>query len=231
MKKLAKIFLIGCLSLAVVAVAAHLIWKYSGSGEWQLRGTKDGITIYSMKKPGSVRKQFKGIARVRSTLPVAMASTMDDQIYTEICKWAGCVGAKVLERADEQHQLIFFRMDYPLHFRPREFLAAQHLTLVPETNALLVEVTAAPAKLPLHDCCFRVEHLNNTWRYTPLKNGELEIEYSVDMDDGGNFPYVLANLGTPEFIAGMLSQMQGILDKERAIAPNPKFALLGGISQ
>jgi hypothetical protein len=226
MKKLAKIFLISCLSLAAIAVAAHLIWKYSGSGEWQLRGTKNGITVYSMKKPGSARKQFKGIARVHSTLPIAMASSMDDQIYTEICKWAGCVGAKVLERVDEQHQLIFFRMNYPFNFRPREFLAAQRLSLVPETKALLVEVTAAPARLPSHDCCFRVEHLNNTWRYTPLKNGELEIEYSVDMDDGGYFPYVLANLGTPEFVAGMLSQMQGILDKERAISPNPKFALL-----
>lgn len=226
MKRLAKIFLIGCLCLVVIAAAAHLIWKYSGSGEWKLRGTEDGVTVYSMKKPGSTMKQFKGIARVRSTLPIAMAASMDDQIYTEICKWAGCVGAKVLERPDEQNQLIYFRTPYPLNFRPREFLAAQRLSRDPVTKALIVEITAAPGKRPLNDCCIRVAHMNNTWRYTPVKNGELEIEYVVDINDGGYFPYVLANLGTPLFVGGMLSQMQGILDKEREISPNPQFKLL-----
>jgi hypothetical protein len=223
---LAKIASIVCLSLATMVVAAHLIWKYSGSGKWELHHQADGITVYSMKKPGSVMKQFKGVAKVRGTVPLAMALSIDEKIYTEICQWAGCVGARVLEQPDEQHQLIFFRMDYPFQFQPREYLAAQRLSRVPGTDTLLVEVNAAPGKLPLHDCCIRVEHMNNTWRYTPLASDEVQIEYTVDVDDGGYFPYVLANLGAPQFVGGMLSQMQGMFDKERQISPKPQFQLL-----
>ena len=117
-------------------------------------------------------------------------------------------------------------MNYPLKFQPREYLAAQRLSRIPGTNGLLVEVNAAPHKLPLSDCCIRVEHMQNTWRYTPVNDREIEIEYTVDVDDGGYFPYVLANLGAPYFVGGMLSHMQGMFDKEREIAPNPQFQLL-----
>jgi len=222
LKRLAKIFLIGCLSVAAIAVAAHVIWTYSGSGEWQLHGTKNGVTIYSLKKPGSAMKQFKGIGRVRATLPTVMAASMDP----DICEWTGCYAAKMFEKVSEQHQYYDFRIDYHLNFHPREFVVAQRLSRVPETKALLVEVTAAPEKLPPNACCVRVEHMNNSWRYTPLKNGELEIEYVVDIDNGGFFPYFLANLGTPEFIASIVPKMQGVFDKEREKFPNPQFALL-----
>lgn len=222
MRKLAKIVLIGCLSLAAIAVAAHVIWKYSGSGEWQLQAQKNGITIYSLKTPGSTKKKFKGIGRVRATLPTVMASSMD----VDICKWAGCYDARMFERVDERRQFYDFRMNYPFHFHPREFVVAQHMSRVPDTQALLVEITAAPEKLPTNDCCVRVEHMNNSWRYTPLKNGELEVEYVIDVDEGGYFPYFLANLGTPMFIAGIVPKMQFVFDREREKFPNPKFELL-----
>ena len=222
LKKIGKFFLIGCVSLAAIGLSAHFIWKYSGSGQWELVENKNGIKLYSLKAPGSTVEQFKGIVRVRTTLTTVMAASQDPSI----CDY-GCSESKMFERVSERSQYYIFRFNYPFFFfRQREMVIEQRFSRIPETKGLFVEVIAAPEKLPPNKCCVRIEFMHNTWRYTPLKNSELELEYVMNMDDGGYFPYVLANLGSPEFIREILAQMQSTFDKEQKKFPNAKFELL-----
>ena len=220
LKKIAKYFLFACVA---IALAAHLIFKYSGSGQWEPHSERKGVRIYSMKTPGSTLKKFKGVVRVRSTLTAAMALQQDP----EVCQWVNCYESRMFEKVDERVQYYTFRWNYPFFFRPREFVIKQQFSRVPETNALLVDVIAAPDKLPPNDCCVRVETMHNTWKYTPLKNGDMELEYVINSDDGGFFPYFLANEGAPAFMRYMLPKMQTILDKQQQKFPNAKFELLG----
>jgi hypothetical protein len=222
MRRLKKIFLIGLLALLVAGVAGHLVWKYSGSGEWEPMGEMNGVKLYARKMPGETVKHFKGITRVRAKLETVMAASQDP----DICEWADCEEATMFERVSEERQFYVFKWPYPFKFRTREMVIEQRFSRDPKTKALLVEVIAAPDKLPPNDCCVRIERMHNTWLYTPVGNGELELEYVVNMDDGGLFPYVLANYGAPLFIADQLPKMQYVLDREHAKFPNARFALL-----
>ncbi|MCU1350281.1 MAG: hypothetical protein JWO56_3311 [Acidobacteria bacterium] len=173
--RLKKIVLMGIVSLAVIGMSAHLIWKYSGSGQWVSMGEKKGVKLYAQKVPGETVKRFKGVVRLRSTLTTAMAASQDATICDH-----GCFEPKMFERVDELRQFYTFKWNYPF----------------------------------------------NTWQSTPVGNGELELESVVYMDDGGFFPYPLANYGAPIFIRHTLRDLQPLLDREQRKFPDAKFALL-----
>jgi hypothetical protein len=55
----------------------------------------------------------------------------------------------------------------------------------------------------------------NTLRLTPLGNGEIEIEYVMNMHDGGYIPDLLLNINRPKFVHKVLLGFQKFLDKEK----------------
>jgi hypothetical protein len=223
LKKVGKFFLTFVVCLIVAGVAAHFVWKYSGSGQWEPLQESQGIKLYTLKAPGTTLNQIKGVVRVRATLTDAMSLAQDP----DVCDWALCYEAKMFERVNERLQYYSFRWDYPLNFKPREFVVKQQFSRLPGTNALYQEVIAAPDKLPPNDCCFRVRKMHNTWTFTPVGNGVLEIEYVINTDDG--LPYVLANLGGPQFLHSIMGKMQAILDQTHKKFPDAKFDLVAGL--
>jgi hypothetical protein len=222
LKKFGKFCLVAAGCLVVLGALAHLIWKYSGSSQWEFVSDTRGVKLYSMKTPGSALKKFKGISHVRASLTSAMLLAQDPAV----CEYAHCYESRMIERVDERLQYYTFRWKYPLKFKPREYVIKERFSRIPETKALLVEVIGDPDKLPPNDCCVRVRNMYNTWRFTPINDSELEIEYIINSDAGGVFPYFLANYAGPKFIPFVQGQMQTILDKEKEKYPNAKFELL-----
>jgi hypothetical protein len=53
------------------------------------------------------------------------------------------------------------------------------------------------------------------WRYTPLGNGEVEVEYTMNMSEGGFMPDLLLNTWRPEAIFYALPKMQEVLNREK----------------
>ncbi len=56
------------------------------------------------------------------------------------------------------------------------------------------------------DCCVRLDHVHNVFKYTPLGDGTIEVELVYDLDMGGLFPKFLLNLGAPYEVHKMLSE-------------------------
>ena len=68
MGKLLRITLVTGFVLVVGLLTAHVVWKRSGSGKWQLEVDKDGVQVYTMKLPGSTLKHFKAVGRAKTSL-------------------------------------------------------------------------------------------------------------------------------------------------------------------
>ena len=82
----------------------------------------------------------------------------------------------------------------------------------PQTKTLLVQVDAVPDMLPRKECCVRVTRVNNSWRYTPLENGNIQVEFQGDFDFG--IPYPLFNSMISENVYGLLSGVESIFNSE-----------------
>jgi len=210
-RKLLKFSLLVSVALVALYCVAKLVWRFSGSNQWELVRDENGAKVYALKEPGSDLEQFKGSVRVRSTLSRAVAWLQDP----DTCKDAGCVDPQMLEQVDDQLQYSSMHIRMPGFFRPREFVLRTRFHQIPTTKEIWAEYAAAPEKAPPNDCCFRVTNMNNTWRLTPLGNGELEIEYSMNMDWGGFIPDILSNSVRPKYLFVQLRQLQKYLDRAK----------------
>jgi hypothetical protein len=208
-KRLLTVLLRVSLSLLALYCVARFTWRFSGSNQWELVNERDGAKVYSLKEPGSDLRLVRGVVRVHSTLAGILAWLQDP----DTCKDSGCY-ANTVERVDDQLEYDYFRFSMS-PFRTRDFVLRAHFHQIPRTKEVWVEYAAAPDKMPPNACCFRVTNMNTTWRLTPLGDGQVEAEYTMNMDWGGFLPDLMSNTGRPQYLFMQLQNLQGYLNREK----------------
>jgi hypothetical protein len=218
--KLLRIALVTGLILAAGLFTAHVVWKRSGSGKWQLEIDKDGVQVYTMKLPGSTLKHFKAVGRAKTSLQRVVAVFTDSSLQHCHDVMNNCLTSSAIEpwNADGHYAVISVRAGLPWPFSPRELVMKEHFSQDPESKTLFIDITAVPELLPPDKCCVRVTHMDNRWRWTPLKNGEVEVEVVEDMD--ARVPYILWNARAKE-VWGIMSTVQKLMDRKKG--PDAKF--------
>jgi hypothetical protein len=190
LRKSIKILGIAGISVFFLYFLAGVIWRFSGSNQWELAYEKNGVKVYTLKMPGSDILQVKGVMRYRSTLAGAVKINSTNNTLVE-------VGAKGIADlgGDDQAKYSTFRFNLGFPFQPREYVTRTQIYQNPITKTVLIETWAVPDKMPPNPCCFRVNELHNSQRITPLGNGELEWEYVMNQNIGGFVPAYLQNYG------------------------------------
>jgi len=207
-----------CILIAVLAVslfAAHLRWKYSGSDQWRLETDKSGVKIYSKKISGSTLKRFRAVTRVKTSMNRVVAA-MNDNSLESCAEWiSGCVLAEKIDQWNSQGQysLTHFRVNAVAPISPRELVLKMQFSQDAQSKAVTIDVTAIPDMIPESKGCVLVKHMHNVWHWTPLKDGEVEVEVATDIDP--RLPYFLANNGRVDPLFHIFSHLQSFLDKKR----------------
>lgn len=199
--------------LIVVAIVAHFSWKYSGSGEWKRVGERKGVVVYSMKTPGSTIKKFKAVWKVRSRLSrfTMWASDTNDESMT---RYTGLYDLQVIEQT-ERTGVFAWKQPLVSFLKTREFVIKSDFRQDPKTKKLYYNVVGVPDAIPPNDCCVRIPYMNNRWTLTPLGNGELDVEWYVEMDLGGAVPYFLQNYVHPEGMLTFAPRVERFINKEK----------------
>jgi START domain len=206
-RRLVKVVSRVSLALVVIYVVASAAWRFSGSNKWEFVREENGVKLYSLKTPGSDLIQSKGVVRVRSTMGGIMKLMMEPVTSNDY----GYYELHTIERVDRWFEYRSFRLNLPFPFKTREFVIRSQIYQDPRTKEVLMVVAAAPDKAPPNDCCFRVTVMSNTWRFTPVGNGEIEIEYIHNTDMGGFIPDLALNTQRPKFVVGVLSKLPEFL--------------------
>ena len=206
-----KVLLIVVVSLVALFFVAQLIWRFSGSNQWEFVHEKNGVKIYTLKTPGMGRIQVKGTVKVRSTLSHLVRYSQDPTV----CALTGCFESRMIERVDDQLQYYTFRYNFPYYYKPREYVVKAQFHQNPSNKEVLLMFAATPDKLPPDSCCFRVTDMYNTFRFTPLENGLVELEYARSMSEGLLTPDWWIGRQTIKQLTTMLSTLQGRLDKKK----------------
>lgn len=203
------------LALAAVLFVAHLLWRASGSNEWELAREENGVKVWTMKSPGSTVLRVKSEVRINSNLG-GMVKLLED---LDSCADSYCYDTLELRRIPSlpghYGKYVRFKFDIPIPgFKTREYvLFAEHVQ-DPNTKQIEINIMASPDMMPRDECCIRVTHLHNNWKLTPLPNNQLDIEFTQDTDLGG-MQYVLANIALKEGMFKVLNDMQDFMNKDR----------------
>ena len=200
------------IGLILISVVSHAVWKSSGNNEWELQRDEEGVRIFTKKIPGDPLLKVRGIGKIRSKMAGIFKLMRDAQS----CVDAGCYDASVLETENYPH-IVYYKLTYPLFFpfQDREYIVVSEFTQHPVTKEINVDYVATPDKVPPTDCCVRITHMDNKWRFTPLDNGEVEVEFELDTSSGGFFPDVVISMGAPGLVHWAILDFQRILDKEK----------------
>lgn len=193
-------------SIVFAYVVLNQLWVSSGSGEWKLEIDRDGTQVYSMKAPGDSVVKFRGVTQYDYSYSQMISTFIDAESFTQDCSKlaAGCLEYRFIKAWDPVHMTNtqYWRTELFPPFANREVIVNGSMIQDPVTKGILLENSAAPSLLPPNDCCVRITQLHNTWKYTPLSNGKVEVEYTQNFAAGGMFPDFLLS-----FSAEMVHQL------------------------
>lgn len=204
--------------LVVLICIANIAWRASGSNEWQLELERNGVQVYSLKAPGAYNKQFRAVMRTDFTLNQLVAGLIENATLENCRNYIpGCVDMQVIVpwNSNTMSDTVLWKLALPPPFAPRETVIRSQVSQDPETLAVTVDIIAAPNAVPRNPDAIRLTHIQNRWKYTPLANGQVEVEFLQDMDMGGLFPDFLLNLaGAEETYVFLHDQLPQLIDKE-----------------
>ncbi len=214
-RKILKILTFGCVLVIAALVVAHFAWKYSGSNTWKLIQEKNGVTIYALKVPGATLQQFKAVFRIKTTLNRVVATMTDHS--TEGCRKfvPGCIAGPVLKEMDPQNLNFIqsYRIVFKRFFAPRDFVGRGQFSQDPQSRVLVADFLTLPGLVPLDPCCVRVTKMHNTWRFTPLGDGQVEVEWVANYDPG--LPYWAFNLLSPIGLPAFRARAERVFNSEK----------------
>lgn len=200
--------------LIVAGIVAHLAWKYSGSGQWRKVEERKGVVIYAMKTPGETLEQFKAVWTVNSKLS-RFARWATDEKGTSMRREVGLYDLKVLARNGDRQVWTAWKQPLIKGLKPREFVIKSEFNQDPKTKTLFYTVKAVTDRLPPDDCCVRVELMDNKWTLTPMRNGQIQMEWAINMDIGGTVPYFLQNAVQPQGMLRFAPKVEKLIEMER----------------
>lgn len=200
-----------------VIFLGNVLWQMSGSSRWDLELERNGVKVYSLKTPGAYNKQYKAVMRGDFTLNQLVAGLIQNST-SEMCEKhiPNCMRVQVISPWSDSTMTdtVLWKLKLPAPFLPRETVIRSHVVQDLQTNVVTVDVYAAPNSTSRNPGTIRLVHFQNRWMYTPVENGQVEIEFLQDIDMGGLFPDILLNLaGAEETYKFIHDQLPKLLDR------------------
>lgn len=190
-----------------------LLSALASADDWQLR-REDGIRsirVYLRDRAGSPYHEVYAVTRMPGSVKRVEAVLGD---FPAMPDWAPHLISARLLRQQGNEAWIHVRYHLPYPFRQRDAVIRSRRSLS-EEGAVSIRSDAVPGLVPATPDSIRLEHLQNTWRITPLPSGEVKIELWATAEPGGLVPAVLFNYNLAEDSLQSLRQLRRMLQRPK----------------
>jgi len=164
---------------------------YAAENLWQLKTTKDGITVYTRKVDGSEILEFKATMTVDAPLNKIVSLFEDTK---ELSSWYyQCTHSELIKDEGPQDKIIYIVLHLPWPVTERDSYFRQTKSIDAKDSSVNYSILALPDYLPAKNGKVRVLMINSHWRFTPLPDGKTEIYFQQHSNPGGSIPSFLVN--------------------------------------
>jgi len=170
-----------------------VISSYSFSqANWTLKLDKDGIKIYTKNVENSSFKAIKTVCTISSSLSVLTAVLLDINSSVD---WVYATKSCTLLKQISPSELFYYsEVNVPWPISNRDFIVRLKVTQDEKTKIVTVDGENRPAFLPEKKNIVRIKQCYSRWLIEPLHNGEVKVEYELQVDPGGSVPAWLINM-------------------------------------
>jgi ribosome-associated toxin RatA of RatAB toxin-antitoxin module len=161
------------------------------STDWVLQKNENGIAVYTRYAQGTHIKEVRVVNVVESSLSGLVALLLDVKNYPN---WIyACSEASVLKEINSLEQYQYQVTDVPWPVSDRDVVSHFKLQQDSITKIVTAMNTAKPEYIPKKDDRVRVQHFQSNYKFTPLPDGKVKVEFELYVDPGGNVPDWLIN--------------------------------------
>lgn len=183
-------------SLHIVSILSILIlftsFNSDKSAIWKLEKSKNGIKVYSNIPEGESLKQIKTYTIVKSSLSSLIAILLDVPNYPS---WIyNCSEGRIVKKINEFELIYYSISDVPWPIQNRDLVLHNKIHQNKKTKVVYSTSTPKLNLIPKIKGMVRIEDMYGEWKFSPLKNGFVLIEYNLKIDVGGKVPPWVINL-------------------------------------
>lgn len=161
------------------------------SDDWRLEKDKENIKVYIRNTPNSAVKSFMGKMRVKTNLTALVSILNDTPNYP---RWLfNTQTAKTISRTSDEISTNYVVTNMPWPVADRDAVIVSNRTQNPANKRVEIILSAVPLKIPKVKGKVRIENLKGRWLFTPVNNNQVDIEYEMSIDPGGNIPKWVVN--------------------------------------
>lgn len=193
---------------------------------WELKRDKGGIKVYVRDQPGTDIKELKFTTQVDATLSTIAAVLTHVEGYDDWCYAA--LGSRVIKKISDSEVYYYTEADFPWPFDNRDLVLHSKVWQDKKTLALHSKSTSAHWMEKEKEGLVRIDKAEINWTFTPLENGKVRVDYSLNSDPGGNIPAWMVNLAADQGPLQTMAMFKEMLEKEKyktkklAFVTNPK---------
>ena len=164
--------------------------------QWKFNWEKEGIKSYTADVVNTKVKAIKLETNFQASLNQLVGVLLDIKSSPE---WAyKTKSATVLKQVSPTEVYYYTEISMPWPVVNRDFVG--HLTATQNSNTKVVTIDGpvVPDYIPKKKDLVRIEKSVGKWVLTPLNDRETKVEYSLQVDPGGNAPAWLVNMFASE---------------------------------
>jgi len=195
------------LTLCFVLISYHAI----AQNEWELKTERDGVKVYQKEVQDSKIKALKVICEYASTPTTILAVLMDVENGTEwIYHTKSC---KLIRQVSPLELYYYSEVSLPWPLENRDFVAHLTATVDRRSNVVTVNGPVVPGYVPEKKGIVRINHSKGMWIITPVEKNLIRVEYTLQVDPGGNLPPWLVNMFAAEGPIQSFKKLKHMLNK------------------
>ena len=170
-----------------------LATSFNTAKDWQLEKSKNGITVYSYLAEGESLKQLKSHTVIKTSMASIVSVLTDADAYKN---WIyKCSVSKKMKKMNESEMVYYTINDAPWPVLNRELYV--HNKMFQDKKTGIVYSISKPLPnniIPAKKNIIRVTDFYGKWKFTPLKNGEIAVDYFLQLDPAGKLPSWVVNM-------------------------------------
>ena len=181
--------------------------------EWVLAKNNKGVKVYTRKVEGIDFKEFKGIITIKTSLASLVALVGDVEAAPD---WlANCSKSRLLKRINSTETYTYSLSKAPWPVKDRDAIVHNVVSQDKRSLAVTIKQTGKPDYIKAKKNITRVKRIEGFWKFTPQKDGDVEVVYQVLSDPGGDIPAWLVNASLVSQPYETLLKMQKVIKREK----------------
>lgn len=191
----------------IIVSLAFLLVATPDLTDWELVKKDEDMEVYLRKPEGQKYEDVRIITVADASVKEILAALEDIPYYSE---WGYATKTSEFVRKISKSEFDYYiGISMPFPVKDRDVIIHYKREKDPHTGYTNIQLSSNPDLRKERDGHIRVRQFECSYILKPLKNGSVEIEYTVSADPGGNLPAWVVNLFTTK---GPIHTMRGLLE-------------------